>query len=180
MSIAVLTIQQKVCIKRLIIGTGGKKEKHVQPFKREVLESKRLLSYAEQMAWYSCLSGVVQMQFCTAQRFLKEAPCELQSYLQGCSADRKGLLKLHAEGKLYQHSLFCMLLAHYKDIPSTDQLVQQGASPGAWFASGVFYIRPGAWAYAGHGPMLDGYGAAIPGITGSFFPDTESLKWQQC
>lgn len=57
--------------------------------------------------------------------------------------------------KMYHHREFFDILAQVKDRDPVDQVEQHGETYDAWFESGRFFVRRGAWAYVGEGPMVE-------------------------
>jgi len=55
---------------------------------------------------------------------------------------------------MYHHAAFFQLLAAFKDLDGIDEAVHVGETYDAWFPTGRFFVRRGAWAYSGEGEML--------------------------
>lgn len=71
---------------------------------------------------------------------------------------------------------FHVLLASLKDLPGVDEIRQIGPTYDAWFDTGVFFLRPGAWAYVGEGP--EHWNPSIVGPVEARVEDVLDDRWQ--
>lgn len=115
------------------------------------------------MGWHTALRGTLRLtpEACRDLLSLRGLGWtfghdSVSDYLRGgVSYDPEAQrLTFAAEHKMHHHRAFFDLLAAFKDIDGTDDAEQIGETYDAWFRTGRFYVRVGAWAYAGEGEMV--------------------------
>lgn len=81
----------------------------------------------------------------------------VQEYLRDSCFYDSTTNKLHFDstGKMYNHRELFNIFAYLKDVNEIDTIEQYGHTYDAWYESGKFFVRPGAWAYVSSGGKFD-------------------------